>query len=180
MVKIALVLDRAFYRHLESVWPHLLKRNKTVLRQAITRAVKLKLSVVAEDPFEKTGKRRLLNFGHTVGHALESATRYKKFRHGEAVLWGMRVAVVLSEICGHLAPENGAEIQKFLKQFPVGPWPAAISTRDLLPFIKRDKKAEGQSIPYILLKAAGESTIDRKVTPADLTSALARIKNDEI
>src|SRR4029077_5356849 len=87
--------------------PALLDRDPSILRDAVARAIGIKAAVVATDPNE-TRERAVLNYGHTVGHALERAVGFGQLRHGQAVAWGMEVAANISLLTGTCAPETVA------------------------------------------------------------------------
>src|SRR2546428_14096433 len=83
-----MIADRSFVEWLWANISSLLERDRDIVHGAIRRAIRIKADVVARDPYE-TGERAILNYGHTLGHALERAAGYGTFRHGEAVAWGM-------------------------------------------------------------------------------------------
>ena len=98
----------------------MLARNPEAVDHIIAESVRMKAEVVSSD--EREGDlRRILNFGHTFGHALEAETEYKRFLHGEAVAWGMRAAVYLAESTGHLSAEDTVEILEMIAAY--GPIP---------------------------------------------------------
>src|SRR2546426_8634713 len=82
----------------------LLQGRKGIVHEALRRAIRIKADIVGRDP-DETGERAILNYGHTVGHALERAVGYGKIRHGEAVAWGMEVAARISVMTGSCRPE---------------------------------------------------------------------------
>ncbi len=169
--KVALTFDPPFFSFLEKNLPALLKLDSKVAAKCIQKALQWKCVAVQKDEFDRKGVREVLNFGHTFGHALESATQYKKFQHGEAVIWGMRFAVALSEIRGHLSSKDRAQIDRFLRCLPVGSFLKFAKRDQIFPYMKKDKKSEAGSIRFVLLSRLGKSISDRKVTPADLNQA---------
>src|SRR5207245_1896838 len=99
-----------------------------------------KLKIVARDERETKGIRDLLNFGHTLGHALEKTAGYGRLRHGEAVIWGMRAALRLSVAHAGLPIAHAAEIEDFLAGIPV-PETKAVKPAALVAAASKDKKA---------------------------------------
>ena len=126
---------------------------------------------MARDEFDKKGLREVLNFGHTVGHALENLTGYKVFQHGEAVIWGMRFGLALSEIKGHLAPGQRALVDGFLKNISVPGWPKGITPHRLMGPISKDKKFRNGKVHFVLLRSVGRTVSDASVTAGDMSKA---------
>jgi len=126
--------------------------------------------VVSRDERE-AGLRRVLNLGHTFGHALEEATRYRRFLHGEAVAWGLLAATRLAELLGVLAPEEGRRIARLVRS--VGPLPPLpnVSGRRILQLLPRDKKAVGGQIHWIIPERIGKVRITKDVPLAVAAAA---------
>ena len=93
MVKYGIIADPELFAYLERHMLALLRRDAKALGWVIARCIRIKADVVARDEREG-GLRHILNFGHTLGHALEAATRYRRFLHGEAIAWGMLAATL--------------------------------------------------------------------------------------
>ena len=167
IVKYALTYSPAFFAELERDWQHLLALDPAVLVPAVARCCELKLQAVAADERDVLGIREVLNFGHTFGHALEAATHYAAFRHGEAVVWGMRFAVTLSQVCGHLPATQAERLLKLLWRIPVPPLPA-LEWPVLRSHIKHDKKARGNRVRWVLLRDLGQVQLDLDVPEAAL------------
>ncbi len=160
--KYGLALDADFFARLGKDGAKLLARKPSALRDAIVRCIELKADIVARDEHEGTGVRELLNFGHTFAHALETATDYKRFRHGEAVLLGMRGAVHLSRALGRIDDATASRAQERLRNFAVPRVPAAITTRELERALGRDKKrgVDGK-VRFVVLDRIGASSSHR-------------------
>jgi 3-dehydroquinate synthase len=178
MVKYALIGDRGFFRLISENWPALLGRKGTgrLLVDAIAECAVRKARVVEKDELDRKGIRDALNFGHTVGHALESITGYERYRHGEAIVLGMRVAVRLSVMKGHLASETGAEMDRLLAALPVPSYPRGLKPAKLLPFVRRDKKKTAGRVRFVLLKDFGRVTLDSSVTEEEILEAIEVIR----
>ncbi len=149
----------------------ILAREMPDLLDLLGGAVRVKSLIVASDPREG-GRRRLLNFGHTLGHALEAAGGYRALRHGEAVAWGIAAALEISRRRCGLADSDARAVREVLGR--LGPFPEPV--RDgaaLLPFLERDKKATAQGIAGILLEAVGRPRIEEAVARGEWLSAAA-------
>ncbi|HSF19177.1 MAG TPA: 3-dehydroquinate synthase [Vicinamibacteria bacterium] len=119
------------------------------LVDSIAEAVRQKLAVVREDEHER-GLRRILNFGHTIGHGLEAASDYRKLTHGEAVGWGMIGAVGIGMRLGRLDPDLGRKLEGAVRN--VGPLPPlrGLSKKRVLDAISRDKKTGSRGLRFVL------------------------------
>jgi 3-dehydroquinate synthase len=142
----------------------------------IADSVGMKAEVVSSD--EREGDlRRILNFGHTFGHALEAETRYTRFLHGEAVAWGMRAAVHLGRLTGHISTEDGAEILAILETY--GPIPPldGIPVENLFARLAHDKKTVQGKVHFVLPVRIGEvmvvSGIEEKLVREAIEQALS-------
>jgi 3-dehydroquinate synthase len=162
IVKYGLALDADFHARLVRDEAKLLARNPAAMRDAIVRSIELKADIVARDEYEGSGVRELLNFGHTFAHALETATDYKRFRHGEAVLLGMRGAVHLSRALGRIDDATARAADARLRRFTVPRVPAAVTTRDLERALARDKKrgVDGK-VRFVVLDRIGAASSHR-------------------
>ena len=115
VIKCALIHDKDFFDYLCENVEKILTRSADVLAYIIETSVKIKIDFVEQDERDETGKRALLNFGHTFGHALESVMNYTLL-HGEAVAWGMRQACHLSQRLGHLSQAEVSQVEELLEQ----------------------------------------------------------------
>ena len=137
----------------------------------LAHAALVKVEVVCADERE-AGLRRVLNLGHTFGHAFEEVTHYRRFLHGEAVAWGLLAAMRLAERIEVLGPHDAARIRSLVRR--VGPLP---TIRDLAPgrilgLLPRDKKAVGGRVHWILPERVGKMLIEANVPPAHVRAAL--------
>ncbi len=143
--------------------------DREVLTRIVAASVRVKADVVAADERE-AGLRMTLNFGHTLGHAIEAATGYKQLLHGEAVGWGMIAAVRLAVARGSLRPADAARIEQLI--FRLGPLPRFRATAEqLVGLTGRDKKKRSGSLAFVLPKKIGEVEIVRDVLEAELMEA---------
>lgn len=158
IVKSGLIYDREFFDFVADHLPAILRREESPLEQVISRCCEIKAEVIAIDEREQN-LRRILNFGHTLGHALEAATEYERFKHGEAVGYGMLGAAHLSHREGLIDASTLRRICQVVRS--VGPLPSAadISFDQLSAAIRRDKKREDDQTVFVLLSGIGTTEI---------------------
>ncbi len=147
------------------------------LAPLIARNIAIKAAVVEEDERETSGVRALLNFGHTVGHAVEAAAGYGELLHGEAISLGILAALRLSEAHCGLSSEDAARVEALLKQFHLPQkLPASFADTDtILDLMKTDKKFVAGKIRYVLLGKLGEAMVSREVTLEDIRGQIERL-----
>lgn len=155
VVKVALVFDPRFAAWLDRSWEAVLARGGGELSRVVSTSVAWKARAVAADERDETGIRAVLNFGHTVGHALEGAGGYR-LRHGEAVAWGMRAALALSELRGGLPRRAERELaRRLLARLDPPLLPRGMTAARLIPWMRRDKKARDGRVGFVLLRGLG-------------------------
>jgi 3-dehydroquinate synthetase/shikimate kinase len=137
--------------------------------EVILGCVRTKLTVVAEDERD-AGRRQVLNLGHTVGHAIEAATGYTRYRHGEAVAVGLLVALRLSG----REPLRG-EVAELLAEHGLPRSFSGAPTDEVLALVERDKKRSGGRVPFVLVEAPGDVTPGHDVPAADLRAAIEEV-----
>jgi 3-dehydroquinate synthase len=150
-LKYGLVFDEKLWSSMVRDWDKLAAGDARLTAEVVKRGASWKRKIVAQDLYETKGPRELLNFGHTLGHALESAAGLGVLRHGEAVIWGMRAALRLSVKRAGLSPSKALETDRFLAEIPI-PVPRRIEPRRLLDAAKRDKKARSGVVRFVLLR----------------------------
>src|SRR5450432_477259 len=158
IIKAGIIREPTLFAYLATHSEDVLNRKPEAIDRIIEESVRMKAEVVSSD--EREGDlRRILNFGHTFGHALEAETSYTRFLHGEAVEWGMRAAVYLSELTGHLSAEDSVEILETLQLY--GPIPPldGISADNLLARLVHDKKTVRGKVHFVLALRIGEVTV---------------------
>ncbi len=170
-VKYGLICDLEYYLFLLSHMTEILDQDPIVIEQMVAKSCQAKKEIVEEDPMEK-GLRALLNFGHTSGHAIEKLMDFRLL-HGQCVALGMVCAAYLSYRRGMIEKEEYLEIRDVLIAFrlPVtleeGP-----SAEEIIAMTKSDKKMDGGSIRFVLLKSVGEAYVDGTVSDGELKEAL--------
>ena len=173
VMKSALIKDAMFYEWLLEHMYEIHDRDSEVLEEMVMRSCTVKKLVVEKDPTEK-GDRALLNFGHTVGHAIE---KYKNFEmlHGECVALGMVAAAFLSWKHNWLSMEEYYEVRDMLVPFQLPISIDDIDPYEILRLTKSDKKMEGGQIKFVLLKKVGKAVIDKTITEEELLGAINEI-----
>lgn len=173
VVKHGLILDDAYHAFLKENTAKILEKDGGVLRSMIYQSLCIKRGVVERDPKEK-GERALLNFGHTLGHAVEKLNEFSLL-HGECVSVGMLAAAALSVIRGVLTREEAEEIKEVLKAFGMLSEVEPLAKEVLLPVCHKDKKADGAKIKFVLLNKIGHAFLDSEVTDEEMWQAFQTI-----
>src|SRR5580658_8630159 len=155
VVKYGIIADPDLFAYLERHMLALLRRDPKALAWVITRCIHIKAHVVARDEREG-GLRHILNFGHTLGHALEAATRYRRFLHGEAIAWGMLAATLFGLATDRLRESEATRMLRLIAS--VGPVPslAGVRAAQLRPILAGDKKARGGRVLWVLPRRVGK------------------------
>ena len=146
------------------------------LAPIIRRNVEIKAAIVSADEHETTGQRALLNFGHTIGHAIEAAAGYGRLFHGEAISLGLVAACKISVERAGLPPAEAALIRDLLEQFHLPVWlPDGIPSDAILAAMKADKKFEEGAIRFVLCPRLGEAFVSKDVTLAEIERAITAL-----
>src|SRR5207249_8605947 len=146
------------------------------LAPLIRRNVELKSKIVAKDERDRTGERALLNFGHTVGHAIERAGDYRKFLHGEAISLGIIAACDVSMKKAGLPRDQGDAIANLLRQFDLPTQlPKDFPRESIFKALPYDKKFESGKIRFDVTSTIGSAKLSSDVTPEDIREAIARL-----
>ena len=148
-------------------------KDRDVTTRVIVESCQIKARIVEADERE-AGQRRILNFGHTAGHALEAVTKYRRFRHGEAVAYGMLVAADLGVQRGALAGQDRKALADLIAS--LGPLPPVtdISVEQILGAMRHDKKIVAGRLHYVLPTAIGATAIVDDVSEGEMSDALVR------
>ena len=171
ILKCAILGDRDLFASLRQAPPGLRGWDRVALESAIATACRIKAEVVEKD--EREGSlRRVLNLGHTIGHALEAVTGYRRFTHGEAVGWGLVGAAFLARRRG-LLPEAGYDaIASAVDHLGPRPPVSDLEAPRVLDALARDKKAKAARVPFVLPTAIGRVEVRDDVTRAEIVRAL--------
>ena len=174
VVKYGVIAEAALFETLETDLTRLFAREPQALVPVIAASCRIKAGVVEADERE-AGPRRVLNFGHTAGHALEAVTKYRRFRHGEAVAYGMLVAAELAAARGVLAETSRERLRALITA--MGPLPpiADLEAPTVVEAIARDKKIVSGTLHYVLPAGIGRTEEATDVTATELTAALRAV-----
>ena len=156
VVKHAVIADAPMFARLEKDLDEILRRDREALGSLIASNVEIKARVVSRDERE-SGLREILNFGHTFAHALESATRYRHYRHGEAVAWGMMAAAFLGHELKVTPALDVSRIISLVRRLePLPPWPR-LSPATLVSAMRSDKKSRSGVLRFVLSPRIGQA-----------------------
>ncbi len=173
IMKHGLIKDHIFYEWLLDNIYEICERDPEVLEEMVMKSSTIKKLVVEKDPLEK-GERTLLNFGHTIGHAIEKAKGFELY-HGECVALGCIAASYISWKHELLSMEEYYEIRDMFVPFNLPISIEQISPEEILRLTKSDKKMEAGKIKFILLKKVGKAVVDLNVTDEDILAAVREI-----
>jgi 3-dehydroquinate synthase len=174
-IKSAIIRDPALFRFMEKNGDAILSGDPAALQKVVTASVRVKAEVVSQDEKE-SGLRMVLNFGHTIGHAIEAATHYRKLLHGEAVAWGSIAALHLSLNRALITPEEFARMANLILRYgPIPPFKIAAtpqaSAARLVALTSADKKKRSGRRAFVLATAIGRTEVAHNVTDAELLAA---------
>lgn len=172
-MKHGLIKDAMYYEWLISNMYEICDREEEVLEELVYRSCQIKKAIVEKDPLEQ-GDRALLNFGHTIGHAIE---KYKNFNlmHGECVALGCIAAAYISWKKELLSMEEYYEVRDMFVPFNLPISVEDLDTDEIIKITKSDKKMEQGALKFILLKKIGKAIIDRNVTEEELKAGIEEI-----
>jgi 3-dehydroquinate synthetase len=178
-IKHGLILDRDLLEAFETRRPSLLALEQDIATDIIRRSVAIKANIVSQDERETLGIRILLNYGHTIGHAIEAATGYGSFLHGEAVSVGMMGAARIGEAMGLMSSDEVERQRSLLESYGL---PLTCGEMDIAAVsnaMLSDKKVVGRAIRWVLLDGIGNATTRNDVPPELVHSTLERLSRDE-
>ncbi|HEU4414144.1 MAG TPA: 3-dehydroquinate synthase [Candidatus Angelobacter sp.] len=174
-LKCGVIRDSALFEFMRRNPQKILARNNKLLLRVIADSVKVKAAVVSADEKE-SGLRRILNFGHTVGHALEAATNYSHFLHGEAVAWGMIAAAEIGCQAGACSRKVADQIQHAVLAFGPLP-PVTCNVDEVISRLSSDKKAVAGTVHFVLPQKIGKVRISNDVSVDIVRGAVEMIRN---
>jgi 3-dehydroquinate synthase len=158
VIKYGVIASRPLFDRLAGSAAEVLARQPDIVEEIIAESVRIKAEVVSADERE-SGLRRILNFGHTLGHALEAETRYARLLHGEAVAFGMRAATHLARLTGYLDEASAQRILACIDAYGEIPELDDIPPRNLVRRLTSDKKTVQGSVHFVLPEAIGKVTV---------------------
>jgi 3-dehydroquinate synthase len=174
VVKYGVIASRTLFDRLDESLPAIFAREARALMPIITESCRIKAAVVGQDERE-SGPRRALNFGHTAGHALEAVTKYRRFRHGEAVAYGMLIAADLAVRRGAMPDADRQRLAALITR--MGPLPpvADLPAAQILEAMTRDKKVVAGRLHFVLPRSLGVTEVVTDVTDKEMRAALTAV-----
>jgi 3-dehydroquinate synthase len=174
VIKYGVISSPALLDRVDSALPALFAREPEAVAAIVAESCRIKAEVVAADERE-SGLRRVLNFGHTVGHALEAVTKFRRFRHGEAVAYGMLAALALGAVRGVTPQDARTRVADLIAK--LGPLPPVVdlSAKELVGAIAHDKKIVDGTLHFVAATGLGATTTLTDVTEKELKVALKAI-----
>lgn len=171
VIKYGMIASQGLFERVAATLPELFKRDADALMPIVSESCRIKASIVEQDEHE-TGIRRRLNLGHTAGHALEAVTKYRRFRHGEAVAYGMLVAAEIAVARGTMPLSDRETLGALIAK--MGPLPAVgdVPIDEILEAISHDKKIVAGQLHYVLPTGIGACEVVSDVTKAEIERAL--------
>ncbi|MCX7824893.1 MAG: 3-dehydroquinate synthase, partial [Verrucomicrobiae bacterium] len=171
VIKYGIISDAALFDELERELPRLMARDAALLARVIARCCAIKAGVVSQDERE-SGLRAILNFGHTVGHAIEAVTEDGRSLHGEAVAIGMLAAARLSQRHAGLGEADVGRIESLLRRAGFDLTPPDVPFGQLLDAMRSDKKAREGKLRFVLARRIGETVVSDAVHESEIQEAL--------
>ena len=174
VVKYGMIASRTLFDLLSTQTKAVFDRDPSVLVPAIVESCRIKADVVSKDERE-SGLRRILNYGHTVGHALEAVTKYRRYRHGEAIAYGMLAAADLAVARGALADRERQALTQLITA--LGPLPPVgdLPIQEVLDAVRRDKKVVNGKLHFVIAIEIGATMTIDDVTEQELVAVLERL-----
>jgi 3-dehydroquinate synthase len=173
-LKCGVIRDSALFDFMETNPKKILAREGRTMQRVIADSIRVKADVVSADEKE-SGLRRILNFGHTIGHALEAATEYSHFLHGEAVALGMVAAAAIARDAGFCNPDTAARITSATLAYGPLP-PVACEVQDVMQRLGADKKTIGGTVNFVLPQKIGKVKISADVPAEVVRNAVESIR----
>ena len=180
VVKYGIIYDEAFFTRIKNDMDLLLRGDADAITHIIARSCAIKADVVGQDETEQ-GLRAILNFGHTIGHALEAVTRYERWKHGEAISIGMVSACLIGQEVGVTPPAVTRQTIEILQAagLPTA-FPADIPIDAVLDAAQQDKKTVGGKLRFVLAQGIGTVQVGCDVPEPALRAALAKQRGDKV
>ena len=174
VIKYGVIADPTLLDRIRESTTAIFDRDGAAIAPLVSASCRIKAAVVSADERE-SGVRRILNFGHTIGHALESVTKYKQFRHGEAVGYGMLAALSIGVERGVTPASLYEEVESLITQLGPLPSVAGISAKEVYAAISRDKKVVAGTLHFIAASARGKTVELTDVTEKEIKAAAKKI-----
>jgi 3-dehydroquinate synthase len=174
VIKYGVIADQDFFGFLQENCRQIAAKNAHALTEIISRSCRIKADVVGDDERE-AGRRMILNFGHTIAHAIEGSTGFDRYNHGEAVSIGMHGAALLSRRVGLCSDDAVAMVRDLLLRYGLPVTAPGCQTEAMMEFIHRDKKAVGGQVNWILMRSVGDVCVSHEVPEESVRQVLAEL-----
>lgn len=172
VIKYGVIKDAEFFTYLEKNYRDILDLKMSALEFVVMRSSGIKAKIVQQDEREEKGIRTILNFGHTLGHAVEAAGRYKRYNHGQAIALGMLLACDISKELGLTSNTTAQRIESLIKKAGLPTKIEKISGPDIIKAHYRDKKFMGSQNKFVLIKGIGKIEIRKNIPLKIIKEAL--------
>jgi 3-dehydroquinate synthase len=173
-IKAGLIRDAALFRFIESHREQIDRGDPASLEKMVAASIRIKADVVGLDERD-LGVRMILNFGHTIGHAIEAASDYRALLHGEAIAWGMLAALDISRQRNLVSAQAVRRIESLIRYFEPPALPS-VSSKRLLQAASGDKKNRAGVRRFVLLRGLGDAVVVEDVSDAELLAAIKSIR----
>ncbi len=174
-LKHGLILDDGLLDVMEREHTKIISLTGDVALDVIRRSVAIKAAVISDDEFERGDARALLNYGHTIGHAIESVTKYTRFWHGEAVAIGMMASAHISTMLGISSSDLIERQQEIFQTYGLPLKADGLDVEEVLQATQHDKKKRGGVVRWVLLKKEGHAIVSDKVPEEVVRNALKEV-----
>ena len=174
-IKYAVIKDRRLFSFLEQRFHSIFSLDIPTLEHLVYECARIKAKIVELDEKEEKGIRTILNFGHTIGHAIESAGGYTKYSHGEAIALGMIAASRISRSLGLLHPETLQRVLNLITNIGLPQEISDIREKDVLRAYKLDKKFIGRTNRLVLLKDIGRTSVCQNISEKAINNAIREL-----
>jgi len=175
VIKYAVIKDHGLFIFLENKYKDLLKKDPAALEKIVSVSSKIKAAIVNRDEKEVSGLRTILNFGHTIGHAIEAAGEYKAYNHGQAVGLGMIAAADLSRLLGLIDPGTVSRVSGLVRLYGLPVKLKGVSIKKIIRAHYRDKKFIGKENKLVLIRGVGRPRIARNIPLSLIKEAIRKI-----
>ncbi len=174
VLKYGFIGGESMFAFVEEQFQDVLARDRDAVREVVRRSIQIKADVVAEDERE-TGRRALLNFGHTFGHALEKMYNYSGILHGEGIFWGIRCAIDLGFEAGFIPTDLKARYDRAASKIIYPELPSKPTVESLFSYMFSDKKTEAGKLRFVVPTTIGESIVSSAVTKEQVISVMNKV-----
>ena len=178
IIKCAIIKNGEFFSYLEDNISKIISRDIGIIKEVIKKAVKVKMEIVEEDEKEEKGLRQVLNFGHTIAHAIEKVSGYRRYTHGEAVAVGMVGEAKIGREMGILPATSFERIKNLVEKAGLPLKAKGVKPEEVMDALKVDKKKREDKIFFVLPKDIGDVFLTSDVPPSIVRKVLREIIDD--